>query len=140
MQGQRPFYDLTKAGMDVMPNLTPDSGTAGRAIFYSALPSVLGGGIGAGVGAATDTGAGDGAAMGAGATLLPTLLMAGLYSKGGQKGLQKTLLGPRPKLMKDLDAAITKDPRVRAFINRRMAGMFGGATARDLMLYPELEQ
>lgn len=140
MSGQRPFYDLTKAGMDVMPNLTPDSGTAGRAIFYSALPGVLGGGVGAGVAAANEGDATQGAGVGFGATMAPTLALAALYSKGGQKGLQKALLGPRPKWAKDLDKAIKGNPALRSLFNNRVAGMFGAGAARDIALYPELEQ
>lgn len=147
MAGNRPFYDLTKAGMDVMPNLTPDSGTAGRALFYSALPGILGGGIGAGVGAASDGGdPGQGAAMGTGygSTLLPTLALAALYSKGGQKGIQKALLGPRPKILdkavKALDADNFIAKGLKKALGKRSAGMFGSALARDLFLYPELEQ
>lgn len=145
MKGGRPFYDLTSAGMDVMPNLTPDSGTAGRSLFYASLPTILGGGAGATYGALSeDTTAGQGAQTGASAgavgTILPTLALAAIYSKGGQKGLQKTLLGPRPKWAKDLDNAIQANPALRNLLSRRTAGMFGSAAARDYFIYPELEQ
>ncbi len=138
MSGERPFYDLTKAGMDVMPNLTPDSGTAGRAIFYSALPGMLGGGIGAV--AADDPGQGAAIGTGYGSTLLPTLALAALYGKGGQKGLQKALLGPRPKVVGDLDKAIQKNPFLRRLMSKQMGGLLGSSVARDVSLYPELEQ
>jgi hypothetical protein len=145
MKGERPFYDLTNAGMDVMPNLTPDSGTAGRSLFYASLPAVLGGGAGATYGAMSeDATAGQGAAAGAGvgaaSTIIPTLAMAALYSKGGQKGLQKALLGPRPKWAKDLDKVLQSNPVLKKLINKRAAGMFGSAAARDLTIYPELGQ
>jgi hypothetical protein len=139
MSGNRPFYELSQAGMEVMPNLTPDSGTAGRSLFYAALPTVIGGTAGAVASENSAEGAGTGAGIGASSTILPTLALAALYSKGSQKGLQKALLGPRPQWAKDLDA-ITKDPRIKAFVNKRMAGMFGSAAARDLYLLPELEQ
>jgi hypothetical protein len=145
MKGERPFYDLTSAGMDVMPNLTPDSGTAGRSLFYASLPTILGGGAGATYGALSEeTTAGQGAQTGASAgamgTILPTLALAAVYSKGGQKGLQKTLLGPRPKWAKDLDKAIQGNPALRNMFSRRASGMFGSAAARDYFVYPELEQ
>lgn len=145
MKGERPFYDLASAGMDVMPNLTPDSGTAGRSLFYASLPTILGGGAGATYGALSeDATAGQGAQAGASAgamgTILPTLALAAVYSKGGQKGLQKALLGPRPQWSKKLDAAIANNPFLRNLLSRRSAGMFGSAAARDFTLYPELEQ
>jgi hypothetical protein len=145
MKGQRPFYDLTNAGMDVMPNLTPDSGTAGRSLFYASLPTILGGGAGATYGALSEDatagqGAAAGASVGAMGTILPTLALSALYSKGGQKGLQKALLGPRPKWAKDLDKALAANPYLKHLVSKRAAGMFGSAGARDILLYPELDQ
>lgn len=146
MEGNRPFYDLTTAGMDVMPNLTPDSGTAGRSLFYAALPSLIGGGVGVGVGAAADgaDGAKSGGGIGLGSTMIPTLALAALYSKTGQKGLQKALLGQRPKILeqslKALDADNMISKGVKKLLGKRAAGMFGSAVSRDLLLYPELKQ
>lgn len=132
LEGNRPFFDLTTAGSEVMPNLTPDSGTAGRSLFYAALPGLIGGG-GIGYGASGDgEGAAQGAGVGAGTTLLPTLALMALYSRGGQKGLQKALLGPRSAHTEQVGSALL-DPAVR-----RLFGMFGSATARDLLLNPEL--
>jgi hypothetical protein len=145
LEGKRPFYDLTQAGMDVMPNLTPDSGTAGRSLFYASLPAILGGSAGAAYGGLSDDqtagqGAAAGGGVGAAGTIVPTLLLAGLYSKGGQKNLQKLLLGPRNKTVTKAVQAIEANPILGNILNKRAAGMFGSATARDFMLYPELEQ
>jgi hypothetical protein len=143
MAGNRPFYDLTQAGMDAMPNLTPDSGTAGRALFYSALPAILGGSAGGIMGGMSDNGGvGEGAAQGTGfgTTLIPTLALATLYSKGGQRGLQKALLGQRPKALESAVQSLASNPITRRLLNRQMAGMFGSAVSRDVYMYPELEQ
>lgn len=134
MRGERPFYDLTTAGMDVMPNQVPDSGTAGRALMYSTL---FGAGLGSGLGGAAAAGgdAGDGATAGgmSGAVTLPFVLAA-LYTKKGQKGLQKALLGPRSKQAEEYGRALL-DPRVQ-----RIFGSLGSGTARDLFLNPELKK
>jgi hypothetical protein len=137
LEGKRPFFELTQAGMDVMPNMTPDSGTAGRSLFYAALPSILGGGAGAAYGGlAEDTSAADGAQAGAGigaaSTIIPTLALAGLYSKGGQKVLQRSLLGPRNQRVEQFGDLLINNPRY--------GGMFGSAFLRDLVLHNELGQ
>lgn len=121
---QRQFYDLTDAGKAVMPNLTPDSGTAGRAILYSTL---LGGGLGGGVGfAGADQGqGGEGGMSGAskGAAIAAALSLP--YSKAGQKIIQKTLLGDRPnRIVKIGDYLINQ---------ARMGGMFGSAMGRQYL-------
>lgn len=131
MSGDRPFYDLASAGKEVMPNLTPDSGTAGRAYFQAAL---LGGGAGlAGAGAdyaAGDDGISDGAAKG----LALAGVLGGVYSQPGRRLIQNALLSERPAF---IDRALGN--RVLApILTRRNAGMFGGAVARDYGLYPEL--
>jgi hypothetical protein len=92
----RPFYELTDAGKAVMPNLTPDSGTAGRAMLLSYLAGgVTGGGLGF---AGADKGQGaEGAEGGALKGLTLAALLAAPYSKVGQKVIQKTLLGDRPR-------------------------------------------
>jgi hypothetical protein len=93
--GDRPFYDLTTAGMDVMPNQVPDSGTAGRALLYSTL---FGGGVGGGIGAAVDQNdRAEGGLTGSKVGVSVPFAVAALYSKSGQKLLQKALLGDRPE-------------------------------------------
>lgn len=145
MEGKRPFYSLANAGMDVMPNLTPDSGTAGRSLFYAALPSILGGSAGAAYGGMSDDmTAGQGAAAGGGigamGTIAPAAILAALYSKTGQKGLQKLALGPRPKAITVIEDLMAKNPRLAALFGAKAAGNVGGALARNFGMYPELPQ
>jgi hypothetical protein len=127
IEGNRPFYDLTQAGMDVMPNQVPDSGTAGRALMYSAL---FGAGLGSGLGYA---GGQDGQSAlqgsGAGAAAVPFALAA-LYSKPGQKVLQKALLAERPAAINVLGDVLKRHPKI--------AGLLGSGLLRDYIYQPEL--
>jgi hypothetical protein len=123
LSDQRPFYDLTDAGKAVMPNLTPDSGTAGRAFLMSTL---FGGGLGGGAGfLSSDKGeGGEGALSGAAKGLTLAALLSTPYSKTGQKVIQKALLGDRPKnIVKLGDLLINKDYG---------AGLIGSALARRM--------
>jgi hypothetical protein len=117
-----------------MPNLTPDSGTAGRSIFYAALPSIIGGTGGAAIGGAVggEDGAQTGAGIGTGLTLGPTAALAVLYSKPGQKAIQKALLGPRSKALDVLGDYLKK--------RAKQGGMFASGIGRDIFLQPELPQ
>lgn len=106
---RRPFFDLQRAGQEVLPSQVPDSGTAGR-LATLALPATLGG-TGAGLGYAggdTQTGAQSGLALGA-------LLAAG-GTRAGQRALT-SLISDRP------DALV----RIGEEINRRarIGGIFG---------------
>jgi hypothetical protein len=131
---ERPFYDLTTAGMDVMPNATPDSGTAGRLAVLRALGSTgaaLGGGVGVLAGDNSLQGAGEGGAIGgAGGLGLAALLMAP-YSNVGRKAIQKALLAERP-------IAINRAGEFLLRSNPKFAGMFGSALGRDYFFQPEL--
>lgn len=123
----RPFYDLTQSGLQVMPNLTPDSGTAGRAWLIPLAASAAGGLTGAATGGQDkehggELGLGYGAALGAAAM--------GPYSKVGQGIIQKALLADRPEAIQKLGDYLIN--------NRRMAGMFGGGMARNWMFDPNL--
>lgn len=106
LTGNRPFYDLTKAGMDVMPNLTPDSGSIGRMMLLPALGAV-GGSLGAGLGAVEGgeepgQGAEEGGERGLGYGLSLGALALGPYSKSGQKIIQNALLAQRPRIISKL--------------------------------------
>jgi hypothetical protein len=127
LTGNRPFYDLTAAGKAVMPNLTPDSGTAGRALLYSTL---LGSGLGGGIGAASSDDHAEGGAEGAAKGLALASLLSAPYSKTGQKALQKALLGQRPRRLMDFGNYLINNPR--------LAGMFGSSVGRDYFFQPEL--
>ena len=124
LTGNRPFYDLTNAGMDVMPNLTPDSGTAGRLAVLGALAGI-GTGIGAGVGAADGEDAGEGAEKGGekglGYGLTLGALAMGPYSKAGQRFLQATLLGARPQVVSKLGGMLVNNPAVGGALAQALA-------------------
>lgn len=86
----RPFFDLQRAGQNVLPSKVPDSGTAGR-LALLAVPTVAGGAVGTGGGyAAGDTATGTG--LGSAAGLLGALALAAGGSRTGQRILTKTLL------------------------------------------------
>jgi hypothetical protein len=126
---ERPFYDLTDAGKAVMPNLTPDSGTAGRNILYYTLGSLLGGGAGAALGSDNRT---EGGLSGAATGLTLASLLATPYSRTGQKIIQKTLLGDRPDAVVKLGDFLMRKPT--------LAGYFGSGLARDYATQPQLPQ
>jgi hypothetical protein len=128
----RPFYDLTHAGMKTMPNLTPDSGTAGRLLLYPLIASAGGGALG-GVAGGDDRlgGAETGAKVGTGLGLLTLAAAAGPYSRTGQKIIQRSLLGERPRVVQKIgDYLINANPK--------LSGMFGSALGRDYFYQPEL--
>lgn len=115
----RPFYDLSQAGLEVMPNLTADSGTAGRMLLVPLAMSGIGGGVGALTGDDRMKGGELGAEYGAllgGAAIGP-------YSKGGQKVIQKALLGDRPDQFVRIGDYIVK--------KSALGGMFGSGAARN---------
>lgn len=134
VRGGRPFYDLTRAGMDVMPNEVPDSGTAGRAIFYSALPGLVGGTAIGATAEGSPEGAAQGAGMGSMATLAPTLALAALYSEPAQRRLGQALLGPRSAVAQRIGQVLGGQGAQMA------SGGIGGALMRDLLLYGEIPQ
>jgi hypothetical protein len=126
----RPFYDLTSAGMKVMPNLTPDSGTAGRLLLYPLIAGVGGSGIGALSGEDKGSGAIEGANVGTGLGLLTLGAGVGPYSRTGQRIIQRALLGERPEIVQAIGN--------RLKMAQRIGGMFGASAARDYFLQPEL--
>jgi hypothetical protein len=134
LSSDRAFYDLTHAGMGVMPNLTPDSGTAGRLQLYRALGSAgagLGGGIGALTGQDGPQGAAEGGGIGLGGGLALGTLLSAPYSHAGQKVIQRALLGQRPDAIQKLGEMLLKR-------NPKYAGMFGSSMGRDYFFQPEL--
>ena len=129
----RPFYNLTTSAMKSMPNLTPDSGTAGRLLMYPLIAGAGGAGIGALSDGDTGRGAERGGGVGTGLALLALAGGAGPYSRTGQKIIQKALLGQRPKAMQRIgDYLINTNPKY--------AGMFASGLGRDFFFQPELPQ
>lgn len=78
-RGDTPFNELQQAGQEVLPNRVPDSGTAGRML----IPLVA-----VGAGGAADYRSGE---VGTGLTI--GTIIAGLYSRGGQRLLTKPARG-----------------------------------------------
>lgn len=147
LSGDRPFYDLTKAGSAVRTGVTPDSGTAGRALLAAGLTGAgfgAAGGVAGGVNAAAnggsvEQGVGEGAQGGAASAAGAAALMAALYSKPARRALQNALLEDRPAI-DAVDAYLKKSPKLRKLVGRHASGMFGGGLARDYYLYPELPE
>lgn len=116
----QPFFELSRAGQDVLPSQVPDSGTAGR-LALLALPGVLGGGAGYVSG---DAGTGAGVTAGG-------LALGGALALGGTRGAQQ--LATRALLDRP-DALIRIGDRV--YNRARIGGMFGaglGATGATLL-------
>jgi hypothetical protein len=116
----QPFFDLTRAGQQVLPNKVPDSGTAGRLMAY-AMPATIVGGTTAGGYAA---GGGEGAQTGAGLSVGALAVAAAGGSKPAQAALRKMLLD-RP----DLAVTIGNQIQQRA----RIGGMFGAGAGIGLL-------
>jgi hypothetical protein len=105
-----------------MPNLTPDSGTAGRMWLVPLATSAIGGSVGAATGGNDKIGNGE---LGSEYGALLGLSAMGPYSKAGQKIIQKALLGDRPD----------RFVRVGDYLmwNPKYAGMFGSGLSRDYL-------
>ena len=131
----RPFYDLTTNAMKAMPSLTPDSGTGGRMALLGALVAGSGS-LGGAIGGLTGEGGGERAAEGGGYGALGGLtlgaLLAGPYSRGGQRLIQNALLGKRPESITKFGDFLIAHPT--------LAGLLGQAGARDYFQQPELPQ
>ncbi len=117
----QPFFELTRAGQEVLPSTIPDSGTAGRLATF-ALPAALTGGA-----AASGYSSGD--------VVNPTTAtlaaLAALSTRGGSKALQTALVSRSP---------VFQQAGGRIIANRRYGGMFGaaGGSATTPIFLPEL--
>ncbi|WP_324807231.1 hypothetical protein SH584_11525 [Sphingomonas sp. LY29] len=113
--GDRPFFDLARAGQQILPSKLPDSGTATRGIVGATLVGGLGG---AGVGSAFGD-PGSGAQLGLGATLL--------LAAGGSRPAQRAMvniLAERPDVAQQLGQRIMQ--------GSRFGGAFGAGAATPL--------
>lgn len=123
---QRPFFDLQRAGQNILPSKIPDSGTAGRIALPLALSGV-GGAVGGvrgyagsdGGNTAGDTASGVGSGVLTGATLAALLAAPG--TRTGQQVIQNVLTAPRPAPVVNIGQIV----RDRA----RLAGLVGGPLA-----------
>lgn len=89
-RGEGPFHDYQRAAQTVLPSKVPDSGTAGRLLVPGALIGASSA-LGAAGGAASNSpgGAGAGAVDGATTGLTLAAILAGAFSKPGQRLLTK---------------------------------------------------
>jgi hypothetical protein len=133
LSSDRPFYELTSNAMKAMPNLTQDSGTAGRMALLGLLAGA-GGGIGGAIGGLTGEGGaertGEGSGLGIAGGLTLGSLLAAPYSRGGQRIIQNALLGQRPRKLQSLGDFLINNPR--------LAGLLSQAGGRDYFQQPEL--
>ena len=114
--GANPLMQLGREGQEVLPSTVPNSGTADRALFATALggAGLLGGGGGY-AGEQTPQGALEGAGAGIGTVAGATALATLLGTRGGQAALERLLIS-RPQIMQTVGQGF-----------RRRAGLFGSA-------------
>lgn len=92
---QQPFYELARAGQEVLPSQIPDSGTAGRLVLPLLAGSVAGGG-----GYVTSEGeAVERAGSGATAAIVAALLASAPYSPTARNSLQRIMMADRPRIV-----------------------------------------
>lgn len=101
---QRPFYELQRAGQDVLPSTVPNSGTADRAMAAALIPAAAGV-----AGYETDFLSPQTASM---------LAAFGLpYTRAGQQTLQ-TLIARRPDLLRRMGEGVIRNQRVGGTLAR----------------------
>lgn len=105
-EGKRPFFDLERAGQEVLPQKVPNSGTVDRALVAAMLPAAVGG-----------TGAGFGLIDPSTAALIASLSLP--FTKVGQKATVAAISKRSPGAI-----AMGQGLKKKA----RVGGMFGGAT------------
>lgn len=110
-RGDTPLNELQQAGQAVLPNRVPDSGTAGRVLIPLAA---------VGAGGASDA---SGATNGTGITL--GAIIAGAYTRGGQRLLTKPIRGMAPNTRR---RALLENPNTP-----RALGATGGAGSAALL-------
>lgn len=111
-EGNRPFYELQRAGQEVLPSEIPDSGTAGRWL----IPALAFGGAGGGAYAAQDTEAENRAGSSAATGTVAALLAAAPYSAGARAGLQRVLMAERPEVMQQVGDIMINRNRIAGLL------------------------
>lgn len=138
----RPFFDLARAGQNVLPSRLPNSGTGDRLLFGSLLATTAGG-LGATTGAvsAENGEAGQGAVQGGGVGLGTLATVAGLasipYSRRGRNMIQRGLFARSPRVQRVGDMIVGFGTANPYGLN---VGIPTSALGRDLTLLEELEQ
>lgn len=109
---RQPFFDLARAGQEVLPSNVPDSGTSGRL----ALPSVaflLGGGGGAAV---EDGSVAERAGTGVGTGVTAALLASAPYSRAARDSVAKLLLSDRSPAVRRIGEEIIERARIAGLL------------------------
>lgn len=116
-EGIRPFYELQRAGQEVLPSQIPDSGTAGRI----ALPLILGGAAGGGSYAAQEGEGAERAGTALGIGGVAAALAATPYSRPARQTLQRALLAERPEMVRRIGDTIYDYNRLTGWVARPAA-------------------
>lgn len=98
-RGDRPFFDLIRAGRSTIPAQGQEAGSAASQLLVPATLAAGAGGVQYGAQSAKEGEEAD-LAEPATTTALLAALLAGPYSRAGQKIVQQTLLTPRPAALK----------------------------------------
>lgn len=121
--GDRPFFDLQRAGQNILPSKIPDSGTAGRL----AIP-LLAGAVGGGGDYASQDGEHRSAvgSMAKGAALAG--IVASPYSAAGRAALEKLLMSQRPAVVESIGQMARRNPRLGGIFASPLALQYYGVT------------
>lgn len=109
---RQPFYDLSRAGQEVLPSQIADSGTAGRLVIPGTA-AILAGGGGA---AASDGSAVERAGTGAGLGTVAALLAAAPYSAGARNAVSRALLSDRNPTVRRIGEEIIERNRIAGLL------------------------
>jgi len=111
-EGDRPFYELQRAGQEILPSEIPDSGTAGRWLIPATALGVGSGGTYAAQDADAENRAGSSAATG----VIAALLAAAPYSAGARTALQRGFMAERPEIMQQIGDVMINRNRIAGLL------------------------
>lgn len=109
---RQPFYELSRAGQEVLPSQIPDSGTAGRLVLPAAAFTLGGGGGYAAEDGTVSERAGTGASVGT----VAALLAAAPYSAGARNAVARSLLADRNPTVRRIGEEIIERNRVAGLL------------------------
>lgn len=112
---QQPFYELTRAGQEVLPASVPDSGTAGRAL----IPALLLGGLGGGTTYAAqdaETPQAQRAGTSAATTSIIAALAAAPYSRTARDVVASFLMAERPAFLERAGQELLERDRIAGLL------------------------
>jgi hypothetical protein len=108
----QPFFDLSRAGQEVLPGQIPDSGTAGRLAMALGLGSLGGGGTYA----AADGTTGERAGTGLGGAAIAAAVASAPYSRVSRALLQRGLMAQRPQALERLGQLALEHQRIAGLL------------------------